>query len=170
MSQAHLSEEGPMFEAILLPTDGSAGVKKAFDCTVDLATKCGSSVHVLFVAETVYPGPWFSYDVSKEAREKILEAGKDVVEKARDELQRRGVKRVDCLVREGHPAETILAYAKEAGIDLIVMGTRGRRGVERVLMGSVTREVVSLPAVPVLVVRAAQTDRKEPQRRFLEAA
>jgi len=159
-----------MFEEILLPTDGSKGVKRACDCAVNLAQKCGSKVHVLFVAETVYPGPWFSYDVSKEAREKILDAGKDVVEKTREELQRGGVKRVDCLVREGHPAETILGYAKEAGIDLIVMGTRGRRGVERVLMGSVTREVVSLSAVPVLVIRATPVDRKEPQSRFLEAA
>ena len=152
-----------MFEEILLPTDGSKGVKSACDCAVNLAQKSGSRVHVLFVAETVYPGPWFSYDVSEEAQEKILESGKKIVEKTREELQRHGVKRVECLVKEGHPAETILSYAKEVGIDLIVMGTRGRRGIERALMGSVTREVVNLSQVPVLVVRATAIDRKEPQ-------
>ena len=152
-----------MFEEILLPTDGSKGVKRACDCAVNLAKKCGSRVHVLFVAETVYQRPWFSYDVSDEAQKKILEAGKKIVEKTREELQRHGVNRVECLVKEGHPAEAILSFAKEAGIDLIVIGTRGRRGIERALMGSVTREVINLSEVPVLVVRATPIDRKEPE-------
>ena len=152
-----------MFEDILLPTDGSKGVGRARDCAINFAQKCGSRVHVLFVAETVFQRSWFSYDVSDEAKEKILEAGKKVVEKTCEELQRHSVKRVERQVKEGHPAETILGYAKEVGIDLIVMGTRGRRGLERALMGSVTREVVNLSQVPVLVVRATAIDRKEPQ-------
>lgn len=85
--------------------------------------------------------------------EKILESGKKIVESAREEMLRLGVKQVECLVKEGHPAEVILNYTKEAEIDVVVMGTHGRRRIERALMGSITREVVSFASVPVLVVR-----------------
>lgn len=58
-----------MFENILFPTDGSKAAKNAFECAAQLAVKCGSKVHVLFVAETVYLGPGFTYDLSTEGRE-----------------------------------------------------------------------------------------------------
>jgi nucleotide-binding universal stress UspA family protein len=61
-------------------------------------------------------------------------------------------------VVEGNPSEEILAYATEHGIDLITMGTHGRSGLDRVVMGSVAERVVRRSSVPVLTVRGEWSD------------
>jgi len=60
--------------------------------------------------------------------------------------------------RRGEPYRTILDYADEAVVDVIVMGTHGRRGLDRYLLGSVTEKVVRAATVPVLTIRADEAD------------
>ncbi|MFQ6117464.1 MAG: universal stress protein [Candidatus Bipolaricaulia bacterium] len=81
------------------------------------------------------------------------QAGEWIVQKTAEEFIARGVEEVESEVRDGHPAEVILDYVQEKGIDLIVMGTHGRRGLDRLLLGSVAGEVVHRAMVPVMTVR-----------------
>ncbi len=67
-------------------------------------------------------------------------------------LEDKGVTGVKTVVREGHPAEEILATAKEEGVDMIIIGARGKR-TSHLFMGSVSREVTNSAEVPVLVVK-----------------
>lgn len=76
-----------------------------------------------------------------------------VLEKAAKVIRQCGVAEVETVLRTGTPAKAILDFVDEAKIDLIVMGTHGRRGLDRVLLGSVTEEAVRLSKVPVMTVR-----------------
>ncbi len=145
-----------MFKDILLPTDGSKGAAEAINCAVAIAKKFDSTIHVLFVVEP----PRFQDIGATTAMNDILrairEAGEEIVRETAQTIANSGVIAVEEVLREGHPAEEILSYAREEGMDLIVMGTHGRRGLGRLLLGSVTEEVVRTSPVPVLTVRMSE--------------
>jgi nucleotide-binding universal stress UspA family protein len=135
-----------MFETILVPTDGSDCAQSGVEYAEDLARRYDARVHALCVADsrTLDSGP--RYDQLKSERA-------EVAARACDELSESGVS-TERAVRTGVPHRAILDYASERDIDLVVMGTHGRTGVERYLLGSVTEKVVRLSDVPVLTVRA----------------
>lgn len=135
-----------MFDTILVPIDDSPGSERAFEVAATLAKRYGSAVHVLSVVDEHGPrdGEW-DYDGDSPAAA-FLDAHADEFEA--DEID------VTPAVREGIVHEEILDYADESGVDLVVMGTHGRTGVRRYLLGSVTEKVVRLSDVPVLSVKA----------------
>ena len=142
-----------MYENILVPTDGSAGAHVAFDHALSLAQARDSTVHGVYVVEPIYGA-----DIGTE---RILEAmqaqGTRAVEDFADMAEAEGVEAVT-EVRTGTPHREILDYAEENDVDLIVMGTHGRTGLNRYLLGSVTEKVVRLSDVPVLTVRMPAGD------------
>lgn len=148
-----------MYETILVPTDGSKGTDEAIANALDLARTCDATVHALSVIDVAelleldYVGDRSDFEAAIEPLE--VEA-KRAVTQVRDRARERDVD-VITVVREGPPYETIVAYVGEADIDLIVMGTHGRRGLPRYLLGSVTERVVRTAPVPVLTVRAAES-------------
>ncbi len=109
-------------------------------------------MYVLDVAGfTAYPidGSWENmYDV-------LLDAGKNIVANAEKELASRGVceDQIVSTVLDGHPAEELDTYAGSHNIDLIVIGSHGRKGLNRLLIGSVADKVVRAAKVPVLIIR-----------------
>ncbi|WP_135304802.1 universal stress protein [Haloarcula amylovorans] len=135
-----------MFDNILVPTDGSDCAQAAVGHAADIATRYNGRVHALSVADsrTLEDGP--QSDEVKKEREAIAE-------RACNDLSESGVP-VEQAVRTDIPHKAILRYATEQDIDLVVMGTHGRTGVERYLLGSVTEKVVRLSDVPVLTVKA----------------
>ena len=135
-----------MFDNILVPTDGSDCAQAAVGYAADLATHHEARVHALCVADsrTLENAP--RYDQIEKERE-------EVAERTCNDLSVSGVP-VEQAVRTDIPHKAILRYATERDIDLIVMGTHGRTGVERYLLGSVTEKVVRLSDVPVLTVKA----------------
>ncbi|WP_123538193.1 universal stress protein [Halosimplex salinum] len=135
-----------MFDDILVPTDGSDCAQAAVGHAEDLARRYESNVHVLCVADSRLLENAPQYDQIKKERAEIAE-------RTSDEIAATGVS-VEQAVRTAVPYEAILQYASEEDIDLVVMGTHGRTGVERYLLGSVTEKVVRLSDVPVLTVRA----------------
>lgn len=145
-----------MFDEILIPTDGSGEVKKAVEVAIDIAGKYNATVHALYVVETQQPmadfegAPGGLTDPTEHIRREGDRATREIAEMARDA----GLEEVTS-VREGAPRRDILDYADANGIDLIVMGTRGRTGLERFLLGSVTEAVVRHSPVPVTTVRRA---------------
>jgi nucleotide-binding universal stress UspA family protein len=134
-----------MFDRILVPTDGSPGSERAFEVAATLASTHDATVHVLSVVDEHGPTGDWDYDGDSPA-EAFIESQADHVDT--ENLS------VTAAVREGVVHDAVLDYGDESNIDLIVMGTHGRTGVRRFLLGSVTEKVVRLADVPVLSVKA----------------
>lgn len=145
-----------MYETILIPTDGSDVAKAATAHGLDIARRYDATVHALAVIDTaeLLELGYFGGDRSdfEETIEPLEETAQDAVEEIKNRAESEGVKTIG-VVRQGAPSETILTYATEADVDLIVMGTHGRSGFQRFLAGSVAERVVRAGTVPVLTVR-----------------
>jgi nucleotide-binding universal stress UspA family protein len=147
-----------MYDRILVPTDGSDHALYAAEHGLYLADAFGATVHVIRVVNVRDAAGPFSAGGVDEAFIARLEAD---AESAIDEIEAiadDGVP-LESTVLRGVPAETILEYADSREIDLLVMGTHGRRGLRRVVAGSVTERVVRLSDAPVVTVRAKDRSR-----------
>jgi nucleotide-binding universal stress UspA family protein len=139
-----------MYDGILLPTDGSDGAAAALDEALDLAETCDAPVNVLYVVDTTYLGSGAADAADVES---LRESGQQVVDGALEAASERGIEATGA-IRDGDPYREILDYAGTADVGVIVMGTHGRRGLDRFLLGSVTEKVVRTADMPVLTVRA----------------
>ena len=164
-----------MYDTILFPTDGSEGAEAALKHATDAAKRHGATLHVLFVAQRQI-GPHSGMvgeehddversDMVGEEHEAqstgmtktgpdlsvVEEQGQAIVGRVAESVG--GAVPVETAVLRGNPHERIIDYVDENGVDLIVMGTHGRTGVDRYLLGSVTERVVRTADVPVLTVR-----------------
>jgi nucleotide-binding universal stress UspA family protein len=138
-----------MYDDILLPTDGSDAVQDATEEAIGVAELCGATLHAINVVDTTELS--VAHDVELAEVERGLEgAGGDAVDDVRRRASERGVD-TETAILNGPPAERIVEYADENGIDLIVMGTRGRSGIDRLLLGSVSETVVRNANQPVMV-------------------
>jgi len=146
-----------MYRRILVPVDGSKTGAKALAHAARLADAFHAEVRALHVLDALVYSNGFERPqiYFEQVLPAMREAGQRILSEARDALQRAGVacdtKLVDCDGRR--VAELIVAHAKAWGADLIVMGTHGRRGVDRLLMGSDAEGVARTAPVPVLLVR-----------------
>lgn len=140
-----------MYDDILLPTDGSSGTVEALEHALAIASDQGARIHVLYVVESrLYRAA--DDETKGDVRRTLEEEGDRALEDARVRVEDEGV---ECVTqrREGIPQKSITEYATEAGIDLIVMGTHGKTGPERMAtLGSTTERVVKNASQPVLVV------------------
>ena len=144
-----------MYDRILVPTDGSETVDRVIDAALDVAAHHDAAVHLLYVADTNRPN---LEAAETDVRDSLLARGESVVEDAATRARDRNL-HVVTVVREGDPAPTIVEYADETGIDLVVMPTHGRTGVTRLVLGSITERVVRASEVPVLAIRPEATVR-----------
>jgi nucleotide-binding universal stress UspA family protein len=141
---------------ILLATDGSAEAESAAQVAAELAEKTGSELHVVYVEVIPYfaqygAGTAASYD--RELYEKIEEEAQETLRKLTWQVKVAGGAVAEDHLRMGAPGEEIVGLAEAIGAGLIVMGSRGRGGMKRALMGSVSDSVVRYAPCPVLVVR-----------------
>jgi nucleotide-binding universal stress UspA family protein len=120
-----------MYDDLLFPTDGSENASIALEHAMSLAERYGATVHVLYVVNTNYSDIGATGDTTIGT---LRERGEEVVREAEDRASTAGVD-VVTRIEEGDPYRTILEYADE-NADLIVMGTRGRSGLDRYLLGS----------------------------------
>ncbi len=141
-----------MYRTILVPTDGSEGVTAAVEQAVGLAEQFDATVHALYVVDRTYPAA-SGWDMVVEEQEAAGEAALDAIAAAGADA---GVT-VERHLRRGVPHEEILDAAGDYDADLVVMGTHGRTGLDRVLhTGSTTERVVRLSEMPVLTVRVQE--------------
>ncbi len=139
---------------ILVPTDFSEPSDAALDYAVSLAQKLGASIHVVHSFELPVVGlPSGVLTISAEMASRIIDAAQTALAQLSEKYEQRGVK-LETLIEQADPREGVLSAAKKIGADLIVMGTHGRRGLARALIGSVTEAVVRTSPVPVLTVHA----------------
>ncbi|MFC6717175.1 universal stress protein [Natrialbaceae archaeon GCM10025810] len=138
-----------MYDTILFPTDGSDHAATVAEHAFELASSRDAVLHVLSVVDD---RAFLVLDdervetVREELKEKSLEATEEAAARASD----RGIE-VETAVDVGHPADRIVDYAAEYGVDLIVMGTSGDH-YENNVVGSVSQRVVRTASVPVLTV------------------
>lgn len=144
-----------MFDQILFPTDGSEGADVVLDHALDVAIANNSTVHFLTIADTARGS---LVGIRGDTIDDLEREGEAIVERAADRADERGVTSHTEILR-GDPYRTILDHATAQDIDLIVMPTHGRRGLERFLLGSTAERVVRQSDIPVLTIRPS-TDRR----------
>ncbi|MDS0301228.1 universal stress protein [Halogeometricum sp. S1BR25-6] len=149
-----------MYTDILIPTDGSDNVEPAIQYGLELARRYDATVHALHVVDSspierkleltaletdleTLPDTWYEAGdaATKQIETRAAEHGLDAVTE----------------VRRGIPAREIRSYITDTGIDLVCMGTRGHTGLDRVLLGSVTKRIVRTVDIPVLSVKSKLT-------------
>ena len=144
-----------MFKHILVPVDGSSTAQLAVDKAIGLAKAFGSRVTAIFVIDP-YPftgvGTDFAYGQAEYLSAATAEATA-AIKAARTAIEEAGVA-VDASVIEAHTAwRGVVQSAESLQADLIVMGSHGRSGLEKLVLGSVTQAVLAHTKLPVLVVR-----------------
>jgi len=155
-----------MYKRILVPVDGSQTSTRALVAALQMARDAGGSIRLIHVieelAQVIAYDPYGAYsgDLSKVMREN----GQQTLTKALDIARSAGVSADQRLVEAAGQrlAEAVHKEAAAYGADLIVLGTHGRRGIGRVLLGSGAEQIIRSAQVPVLVIRAdedSQVDR-----------
>ena len=142
-----------MYDDILFPTDGSNGANAALEHAIEQALTHEATLHALYVVEKMFPAVEAA---APDVLDKLENEGERSLEAARAEANAAGVESIRGTVAAGSPYRQILGYADEHGIDMIVMGTHGRRGLDRHLLGSVAEKVVRSADCPVVTVRATE--------------
>ena len=151
-----------MYKKIVAAIDGSETSKRAFDEAIRLAKEVDAEIHVIYVVDSpaMLYGVGF-YDPS-ELKKAFVEEGSLLVREATETLAAAGV-RGDTAIVDAQAAngDVVTAIAQEAtrwGADLVVLGTHGRRGVQRALLGSVAEAFIRIAPTPVLLVRFPADD------------
>jgi len=133
---------------IMLATDGSKYSISATDKAIDIAQSYGGEIKAVSVVDVTEE---FQTE-APEAVDRLVAGAKGFVEEVKKKAETQGV-RLEPLVREGETYKVITDLAKKFASDVIVMGSHGRTGIKRLLMGSVTEKVLGYAPCPVLVIR-----------------
>jgi nucleotide-binding universal stress UspA family protein len=154
-----------MFKRILVPLDGSRLSARALPYATEIARRFDAVVILMRIKQPDTIGSPLAVpsggnpqvaamlvDVTHEQNLKKLSSANRYINKHLRKLRSEGVKGYKKVVL-GDPATAILEFCREVDIDLVIMSTRGRSGIKRAVMGSVTDRIVRDPCSPVLVVR-----------------
>lgn len=144
-----------MYKKILVPTDGSEASQQAVAAALEIARLAAAEIVVLSVAE---PYPLVSAEaamaidmgVEKEQRQQVAQA---IVDRVAEAARSAGVPCQTVVAYSTLPHEAIMDTATQNGCDLIFMGSHGKRGLSRLLAGSVTQNVLAHANIAVMVLR-----------------
>ncbi|WP_330632882.1 universal stress protein [Halocatena halophila] len=140
------------YDDVLVPTDGSKPAMNAVEHGMAIASRTNSRLHVLSVVNL----PGISSGLDEESSildltEQLSDETEGIVLEIADRGRERGLD-VETVIENGTPEEEIVDYATQTNIDLIVMGTRGRTGLQRYLLGSTAANVVRHSPSPVMTI------------------
>lgn len=151
-----------IYRKIMVATDGSEPVKKAVDSAIEIAKLSGSklyAVHVIALGVYFSVTPSMDAKWKKEMKEQLIAESKGITAYVENAGRAANVE-VESVILEGSPAHEIVDFAEKNDIDLIVMGTQGRTGIPKFLIGSVAENVVRHSKKSVLVVRGEAVEKK----------
>jgi nucleotide-binding universal stress UspA family protein len=144
------------YKKIMIATDGSTQVRKAVEAGIDIAKLSGAKLYAVYVlvptTHTIRDSGW-----EKLAMEHFRDEGKKATGFVEDAAKAEDLE-VESMLLEGHPADEIVKFAERSGVEMIVMGTLGKTGLDRFLLGSVAENVIRHSKVPVLVVRGENSE------------
>jgi nucleotide-binding universal stress UspA family protein len=149
-----MSDDKRLIRHILVPHDFSETAESALEYALGLAQKVGATVTVMHSYELPTYGFPESPVMSAEVAGQIERASRAALSGIASRASRPGVD-LRAVLRQGVAWSEIVALAKETNVDLLVMGTHGRRGIARMLLGSVAEKVVRAAPCPVLTVRGS---------------
>lgn len=147
-----------MYERILIPTDGSEVAEAAIEQAIDLAEKYDAELHALYVVDIDAVAYSLGTEQVDRLRQGKFDEMTEIKQKAEDATafvnELAAEHGIDVIERHstGRPSQVIVDYVEDHDIDLVVMGSHGRSGVRRVLLGSVTEKTLRSTHTPVLVV------------------
>lgn len=150
----------PTVDTILVPVDFSEGTEDVIAEAVDLAGHYDADIRLLHVVDLdTFPHYGIAVDPVIEIAEKTAQAARDRLEEIAGEIAREDLP-VFISVERGHVASTITEYADDYDVDLIVIGSHGRSGLDRMLLGSVAEKTLRMAHCPVVVVRSESFDEE----------
>ena len=142
-----------MFSKILVATDGSQYSDKALEVAIGLAKVFNTSLYIIHVVEEDKVAMAAStMPIMVNVIEDMVKIGNEILNKAKAKASEAGVN-AEAILARGNAADKILENADKLNVDLIVVGSRGLRGLARFLLGSVSEKVVRHSSKPVLVVK-----------------
>jgi len=153
-----------MYDRILVPTDGSDEVERAISYAIDLAAEQGATIHAVYVINTSTYGSLPMETSWEGITDMFKDEGDRAIGRVEELAAEAGVP-VEGALLEGTPSREIVRYAEKRDCDLVVIGTHGRGGIDRLLLGSVAERVVRTSPVPVLSI---QVDDGEKLREEIE--
>jgi nucleotide-binding universal stress UspA family protein len=143
-----------MYKNIIVAFDGSEYSRAALIESSNLIKRHGGKiimVHAVYFDEE-------EFTTAPEQRERRFELGKKICYEAKEKVQKEFDIDVESLVCEGEPPDVVVDIAREKKVDLIAMGTHGRKGIKRLIMGSVTSKVIVNAPCDVMVVKKPCTE------------
>ena len=144
------------YKRIMVATDGSRPARKAVETGIDIAKLSGAKIYAVYVVvPTTHSARDFGWE--KAAMEHFRNEGKRAIGFVEETAKAAGIE-VESVLIEGHPADEIVKFAEQNDIEMIVMGTLGKTGLDRFLLGSVAENVVRHSKIPVLVVRGENSE------------
>ncbi|WP_254278872.1 universal stress protein [Haloarcula marina] len=151
-----------MYHRILVPTDGSESMRGVVAHAIELATVHGAEIHGLYVVDT---GRYATLPVET-TWDGVTEMLREEGEQSLESIERMAAGAdisVETAIVEGGPSNEIVEYAREHDCDTIVMGTHGRGGIDRLLLGSVAERVVRTSPVPVVTMPVSDVPLEPPE-------
>ncbi|MBW6470998.1 MAG: universal stress protein [Methanosarcinaceae archaeon] len=141
-----------LYKKILIATDGSEPNKKAVSYGIELARLSGAKVNVVYVVDTAAFAS-IPMDAGWEMMYELLQKeGNEGIQRIVDDAKAAGID-IEGSLLEGHPSHEIIEFSENNDIDVVVLGTLGKGGLDRFLLGSVAEKVTRNSKIPVLVVR-----------------
>jgi nucleotide-binding universal stress UspA family protein len=137
---------------ILIPTDGSDCSLRAATVGISFAKLFNAEIYAIYVVDTIILEELTRAIETKDVEKELKEKGERYLDYVVESAEKEGIK-AEAILAKGEPHDQIVFFAKNKGIDLIVMGSYGRRGTKRILIGSVTSRVIEYAPCPVLVVK-----------------
>lgn len=151
-----------IYRKIMIATDGSESVRKAVETAVEFAKLSGAKLYAVYVIASGKPLRPYPKDVGWERAtfEHFRAEGREATAYVENSGKTANVE-VESVILEGNPAHEIVDFAEKNDIDLIIMGTLGRTGIQKFLLGSVAENVVRHSRKPVLVVRGETIEERK---------
>lgn len=162
VNDSRVRQEVTMYKKILIPTDGSRGADEAVRHGLELAKLAGAEVTFLHVLENPLTAGYATPETlpySAQLYEDLKASGVDLLERAVERAEAKGLKASGVLIESGDPVKAI--NAAEEDHDLVAMGTHGRRGFNRWVFGSVAEGALRQSKKPYLLIRGDDEAKKE---------
>jgi len=146
-----------MYQRILVPIDGSTTSERALDEAIKFAQQQNAQIELVHVLEDIWYFDSENYINYAELIHSMRCSGEKMLAQAQNKLQQAGVAAETKLLeaRGDRVANVIIAEAKNSLADLIIIGTHGRSGFSRMLLGSIAEGVVRTAHIPILLIRGS---------------
>ena len=142
-----------MIQKILVPIDGSDHSRKVIELASDIASRYKAEVYIVHVVSPLDRTHELADNLLKEVEKNYQDFAQRIIDEAEREFKKKGVENYQSAILRGDPGQEILQFAKENGVDMIVMGSRGAGAADMLMFGSVSHKVCHLCECSCITVK-----------------